>query len=835
MKQADSDSIVDEDKRVLAAIADPKIKKKVENFLSRHGRSSAEFIPNARDVLNHLQSSRYDLLMLHETELEHAVDLAFQCVQSRREREMLEKLHQLSIAINSATELNEILKLTCKAAVEIFNVDHSGVVLFEKNLRKGKVIAEYPARKHFVETEIPVKGIPLEERLVYHQEIINIADFSCCDSLGPVGKTLIGFNIRSVLIVPVVLNGRVIASFSLDMFTRNREFYPDEIELCKKFAVQVATAMGSARSMEELSVINQIGHDIGQAAPTRLDVKRILEIVKTHAGKLMDVSNFYTALYDEETGRYTFPIHIDEQDNLAAIETGRLDRGLTGYVRRTRQPLRADETKTRQLMALGEIEIVGAPSRVWLGAPLIARNNVLGVMAVQNYESSGTYDENDLLLLQTIASHAAIAIDNVRLFERIQGQHYNQIKAVRRISDSIADSTHQEEMLRGILEWAASLINNAHLAEILILDTRTSELKVIATHGMDIDHQYRRLPAGKGITGWVAQKKQSVLAADVTRDNRYLSVSRATRSEIAVPLLKEQELLGVLNIEHQRPHAFNRDHLALAEAIAGLTVVAMENARLYEDLDHKIKDLENANKRIADTQELVTRTAIAADFIHRINNLAGTIPPRIGMAMEHLDAQDPRDCAVIKQLTAINGHSRSLLMAARQIKQAGKKQAAEHLAVNELVELAVNKIKGVIPINEKQIRIETQLSDNLEVICAQRNKLLDMLDNILSNAVEAIARTGRLCLCTGSGQLGDQPCIDIGISDNGMGIPPENLPRIFDPYFTTRENGLGFGLWRDKTFIKELGGDIEVKSSVGEGSTFTIKIPTNGSARAAGA
>jgi len=775
-------AVLNEEKQILVGIAEPGIKKQVEKFLKQHR-------------------------------------------QSRREREMLEKLHQLSLAINSAIELDEILKLTCKAAVEIFNVDHSGVVLFEKSLLKGKVIAEYPPQENFVETEIPVKGIPLEEQLVYHREIINISDFSRCESLGPVQKTLIGLNIRSVLIVPVVLNGKVIASFSLDMLTRNRVFYKDEIELCKKFAGQVATAMGKARYVEELSIINRIGHDIGYAAPLEMDIKKILELVRKHAGKLIDVSNFYTAVYDEETNRYSFPLHVDEQDDISSISSEKMSRSLTDYVRRTRESLLVDHEKCRELIGKGEIEIVGTPTRVWLGAPLIARNKVLGVMAVQNYDSENAYDEDDLRLLQTIASQTAIAIDNAQLFGRIQEQRCNQVKAVRQISGSIAASVEQEEMFLGILKWAVYLIGEARLAEIWLLNRETGEQEAIATHGVKTRDEYRKIPVDQGIIGWAARHKKSVLVPDVSRDNRYLSVYEGTGSEIAVPLLKEKELIGVLNIEHLRVNIFNRDDLALAEAIAGLVVVAIENARLYEDLDHKIKDLENANKQIAATQEFLTRTTIASDFIHRLNNLAGTIPTRINMAREKLDTANPRDAEVIRQLNIIASHSESLLEAAQKIKNTEQTQAPEHLAVNELLELAVKKAMAAMQDIEKQVCIQKNFASNLQTICVDRNKLLDTLVNILLNAVEATPDAGRLILFTGEGYLGDKPCIEIGISDTGAGIPVKDLPRIFDLYFTTKKNGLGLGLWRDKNFMKGLGGDIEVKSKDGQGSTFTIKIP----------
>jgi ActR/RegA family two-component response regulator len=193
----------------------------------------------------------------------YAVKFAREKNQLHRERKMLEKLNQLSSEINAALELNEILELTCRAAVEIFNVDHSGVVLFRKDLQSGDVIAEYPTQKKIVGKEIKIKGIPIEEKLVYDKEIIHVPDVFNFKSLKEVHTILTCFDIRSLLIVPVILNDRVIASFSLDMIEMSRIFYPDEIELCKKLANQVAIAIAKTKYLKELSILNEIGHVLG--------------------------------------------------------------------------------------------------------------------------------------------------------------------------------------------------------------------------------------------------------------------------------------------------------------------------------------------------------------------------------------------------------------------------------------------------------------------------------------------------------------------------------------------------------------------------------------------
>jgi signal transduction histidine kinase/CheY-like chemotaxis protein len=347
----------------------------------------------------------------------YAVKFAREQSQFRRERKMLEKLQELSLAINSAIELPEIQNLACQAAVEILCVEHSALVLFEKDLSEGTVIAEYPEPQEFIGTDIKVKGIPLEEKLVYKQELINIPDLANCKNLGEVQELLMKLQVRSLLIVPVILNNKVIASFSIDMTEKNRVFYPDEEDVCKKLANQLAVAIGKDRYLRELSVLNEVSMDISTSMT--FDIEEIFALVRKHAGKLIDAKNFFVALWDEEKKQYSVSNHIDEQDYITSFPPEKQLRSLTDYVRRSQKPILADSDRILELRDQGEIDFISKLAKVWLGVPIISRNKVYGVLVVQDYENENTYDDHDLTVLQTIASQLAIAIKNLEFTEKI--------------------------------------------------------------------------------------------------------------------------------------------------------------------------------------------------------------------------------------------------------------------------------------------------------------------------------------------------------------------------------------------------------------------------------
>lgn len=177
-------------------------------------------------------------------------------IENRSARELekkarnLQAVLQISAAIGRSLNFDQTLQSACRAAVELIGVDHSGMVLFKTDMESGEVRAEYPDMGALNKT-VQVQGIEEEEQLVNSKEPLRVSDVEKELSPGPVRDLLLGMGVRSILVVPVVLQDKVIGSFSLDSVSRVREFTDDEVELCTIFASQVAVAIANARLFEE--------------------------------------------------------------------------------------------------------------------------------------------------------------------------------------------------------------------------------------------------------------------------------------------------------------------------------------------------------------------------------------------------------------------------------------------------------------------------------------------------------------------------------------------------------------------------------------------------------
>ncbi len=414
--------------------------------------------------------------------------LCFLCrqVQSRRERQMLEGLHKLTLGINEkSVDLTDILKLTCRTAVEIMRVDHSGFVIFEKDLSSGRVAAEFPSILGDEAVKIPVDGIEREEKLVFKKEHIDIQDLAEDKTLNEKLKNILSkWNIRSILIVPVELNQKVVASFSLDMIQKCRHFYEDEIEFCKKLAAHVALAIGNSRHLQEISVLNEIGLAMEEQSVQTSDIKKIAESIMEKAAQLVDVKNFFLLGYDEKRDYYEFLFHKDERDNITKITQEKMRSSFSAYVIRQKKPKILRPKDIDELIKKGELKRVGHESKVWLGAPLIARHRVIGVMVVQSYTHEEAYDEHDLTILSTIAGQAAIAIDNYRLLQDLRKQLlqsnalYDTTKVIMQETPNISGLL--EKIVREAVEYS-----HAQAGQFIFYDSGKGVFRVMFTFNLD--------------------------------------------------------------------------------------------------------------------------------------------------------------------------------------------------------------------------------------------------------------------------------------------------------------------------------------------------------------
>jgi len=276
-------------------------------------------------------------------------------------------------------------------------------------------------------------------------------------------------------------------------------------------------------------------------------------------------------------------------------------------------------------------------------------------------------------------------------------------------------------------------------------------------------------------------------------------------------MLSGDQVLGVLAVYRcGEEYHYDEDDLEALQILANQGAAALQNFRFFVQM------------RSAEKAAAISETS--AEFLHRTNNQVGTIPVRVGMIRDRLRVRSMEDSKVNKSLDAIEKASNRILSAAREVKNAVVPGQQEFVQIPQAIETALER--ATVSLSDREnIRIVKEIEPNLPPIWVERNKLENVLINLIKNALDAMPAGGSLGIRVEQSQLAKQKRIEITVSDTGVGISQTDLTRIFDIFYTTKSGSLGFGLWRDRLVIRDLGGEITVRSEVGKGSTFMVFIP----------
>jgi PAS domain S-box-containing protein len=382
---------------------------------------------------------------------------------------------------------------------------------------------------------------------------------------------------------------------------RRAHITPEEVRLVDGMADQVAIALGNARLFEQanlradqLAALNRVGQAFAKLAAS----SEILDIVDSIVGELIGNRNLYIALYDEARQTIEFPVYsIDgERRPVAGRPFGN---GMTEYVLRTQAPLLIPHDVSTYAERLG-IANIGRDSQCFLAVPMLAGNKALGVIAVQDYERENVYSKEQLDLLGTIASQVAIALENTRLFEQAR-LRAEELAALNEISRMLTARLDVQQVLNEVYRGASRLLDTANFYIALYEPERNRVSFLINSTQSVIDKEITSMPADHGLTGYIIRTRQSLLikenVAEWQRQMGVPLVGEPAHSWLGVPLLTGDQILGVMAIQSYTPdHTYDEHDRDVMTAIASQAVIALQNARLFDQTQRNARELATLNE-----------------------------------------------------------------------------------------------------------------------------------------------------------------------------------------------------------------------------------------------
>lgn len=323
-------------------------------------------------------------------------------------------------------------------------------------------------------------------------------------------------------------------------------------------------------------------YQISEAANHASSLDELYRLVHSTIGQVMPARNFFIALYDEENDLLSFPYYVDEMDDDPPLAASKPGRGMTEYVLRTGLPVMNAQEDFEELARLGEVELVGFPSPIWIGAPLKVDGRTIGVIALQDYHDANVYTERELRILEFVSEQVAKAIERTRLYAETRRKNLI-LTALQEATLTIVRQTELSEVLQAILTQAKRLFE-ATSSYIYLVSPDESELTFVLAIGQGQELTGERLKPGEGLAGKVWQTGQPIHVPDyqswLGRSDKFSTIN--FHSIAGVPLISGDRVVGVLGVTYQEAgRRFSQNDIELLSRFAQLACIAYENARLY--------------------------------------------------------------------------------------------------------------------------------------------------------------------------------------------------------------------------------------------------------------
>ncbi|MFZ0814586.1 MAG: GAF domain-containing protein [Candidatus Sulfotelmatobacter sp.] len=325
--------------------------------------------------------------------------------------------------------------------------------------------------------------------------------------------------------------------------------------------------------------------EVADVLSTSLDLDTTLRRVAEVVRKVIDYEIFAILLLNEKTQELRFRFQVGYPPEFAERARVKVGEGVTGQAAQLRHAVLVDDVTQdpRYIAAIPNV-------RSELAVPLITKNRVIGVIDLEG-QKPGYFTEEHSRLLTLVASRIAGGIENAQLYTRTTKQA-RILLLLNEIARELSSILNLDELLSRVAELLRKLIDY-QMFSILLLDVSSEKLQHrFSLRFNENIHLKHEVPLGRGLVGYAAESKQAVLVPDVTKDPRYIETNPETRSELAVPLIYKDKVIGVLDLEHTRRGFFTDDHRRTMMTLAAQVAIAIENARLYEEIARQERRLE---------------------------------------------------------------------------------------------------------------------------------------------------------------------------------------------------------------------------------------------------
>ena len=786
----------------------------------------------------------------------------------------------------STFDLQPVLDTLVNTAALLCNAEMAFIMRREgEEYRAGAAVGFSPEYIEFLETH-PLRADrgSITGRAVLERRTIQILDVAADPEYRLHESTTLGYQ-HTALCVPLLREGEPIGTIVLAR-QRVEAFTQKQIDLVTTFADQAVIAIENVRLFDEVQTRTR---DLTEALTYQTGSSNILRVIASSPTNVEPVLNAIVENAAELCDAYDAALLLKDGDDLRfSAHRGSIPIGLEKW------PINRHWTAGRAVLDNAPVhlhDLLAEESsefsdgrelsrrmghRSILSVPLLRDNEAIGAIVLRRTEVH-PFSDKQIALLQTFADQAVIAIGNVRLFEEVQAK-------TRDLSESLQQQTATADVLKVISRSAFDLDavlntliqSGAKLCEAphgVIWLRRGERLQLAAHIGYD-EHWVETAsnnpiapdPESQTVSGRVAATGEYILLEDILADDRFNSNEfhqiGQYRAVLMVPLIRDGKVEGTIGFTRFTPGLFNQRQIELVQTFADQAVIAIENVRLFDEVQQRTKelavsldDLRTAQDRLVQTEKLASLGQLTAGIAHEIKNPLNFVNNFAALSAELTDelkdALKPADLSdkIREEVDELTGLLKDNL---QKVVQHGKRAdsivknmllhsregSGDHrpadinALIDESLNLAYHGARAEKP--DFNVTLQRDFDANAGMVEIFPQEITRVFLNLISNGFYAVAKRKNEAgqsgfdpvLVATTRNLGDT--IEIRIRDNGTGIPPEVKDKMFNPFFTTKPAGEGTGLGLSMShdiIVKQHSGTIDVDTEPGQFTEFRIVLP----------
>jgi GAF domain-containing protein len=682
---------------------------------------------------------------------------------------------------------------------------------------------------------------------ILERRVIAIADAQADVEYPHVAERAKAIGYRSIISVPMLRGETVFGAINV-LRTEVLPFSNTQIALLQTFADQAVIAIENVRLFTELQTSNR---ELATALDTQTatsdvlrvisrsqtDVQPVFDAIVASAVRLLEAdSGLLTRIAGDqiEIAALTSTDPAGDAILRAAYPLSRHSDRVHARVIRDRVPLNVADAQTDP--RLPDVQHATARARGYrshVAVPLLRHDEALGAIAVTRHAPGG-FTDDEIALLQTFADQAVIAIENARLLSELQARtqeltrSVGELKALGEVGRAISSTLDLETVLSTIVSRAVEL-SGLDGGVVFEYDEAAEEFvqRAAAETGGVLTQVRRgvRYRKGEGALGRTAITLEPVQVPDIPVPGAYESrvrenlIESGIRAILAVPMVRDGQLIGCLGVTRNRPGEFPAETIELLRTFATQSALAIQNARLFRELADKSRQLEVASQH---------KSEFLANMSHELRTPLNAIIGFSEVLTERMFGElNEKQEEYLKDIYASGQHLLSLI---NDILDLSKIEAGRMELDPTDFDLPTALDSALTLVRERAgrrgIALHMNVDGRLGQIQADERKVRQVVLNLLSNAIKFTPEGGRIEVVA----VPRDGLVEVSVSDTGVGIAPEDQEAIFEEFRQVgtadkKVEGTGLGLALSRKFVELHGGKIWVTSQVGEGSTFTFTIP----------